>query len=54
MAEDLARADWHAQADEKGLDHADCPLFVTAVYEGKVFTQDNYATFLDPDMKGEG
>lgn len=53
MAEDLAKADWHARADENGLDHEQCPLFVTAVYEGKVNTLDTYARFLDPDMKGE-
>jgi hypothetical protein len=53
MAEDLAKADWSAQCDERGLDHELCPLFVTAVYEGKVNTLDTYARFLNPDIRGE-
>lgn len=53
MAEDLAKAEWHSQAMEKGLDHEDCPLMVTAVYEGRVPTLDTYARFLDPDIRGE-
>lgn len=53
MAEDLAKAEWSSQCDEKGLDHEDCPLFVTAVYDGRVPSRDIYATFLDPDFKGE-